>query len=237
MKIHFRLRPVPLLAALACVAAAVSIGNFQRSRAEQKQIAFDRMESARHDTPIQVGASSVDAALLDQHPAVARGRWMADKSVLIDNKVHNGVAGYHVITPLRLEGARICILVNRGWVAAPRLRSGLPALPALAETTVDIRGIARIPAAKTFELAPDRSEGMIWQHLTLERFRAWSGLELQPVLLLQTDAAGDGLVRDWLPADSGALKHWGFALVWYLAAAAAAIAALIFSMERRKHEA
>ena len=237
MSIQFHLRPVLLFAALASAAVAVTIGNFQRNRAEQKQMAFDRIESARHNAPIQVGASPVDATLLDQHPAVARGRWLADKSILVDNKVHNGIAGYHVITPLRIEGTGICILVNRGWVAAPRLRSGLPALPALAETTVDIRGIARIPAAKTFELAPDRSEGMIWQHLTLERFRAWSGLELQSVLLLQTDAAGDGLVRDWLPADSGALKHWGFALVLYLAAAAAAIAALIFSMERRKHEA
>lgn len=234
--IRFRLRPVPLLAALACVAAAVSIGNIQRSRAEQKQIAFDRMESARHDTPIQLGASSVDAALLDQRPVVARGRWMADKSVLIDNKVHSGVAGYHVITPLRIEGARIGILVNRGWIAAPRLRSDLPGLPAVAETTVEVKGIARTPPFKAFELAMDQAQGMVWQNLTLERFQARSGLQLQPVILLQTDAAGDGLVRDWFPPESGALKHFGFAFVWYLAAAAAAVAALILSMERRKHE-
>ncbi len=216
---------------------AISIGNFQRSRAEQKQSAFDRIESARHRTPIQIGAAPVDAALLDQHPAVARGRWMADKSIFIDNKVRNGVAGYHVITPLRIDGARIGILVNRGWIAAPRLRSDLPALPAVAETTVEVKGIARIPPFKAFELATDPTKGAVWQNLMLDRFRAWSGLALQPVILLQTDATDDGLVRDWLPAESGALKHWGFALVWYLAAAAAAAAALFFSVERRNHEA
>lgn len=236
MKYRFRLRPVSLLAAVACVAAAVSIGNFQRSRAEQKQSAFDRIESARHNTPIQVGASPVDAALLDQHPAIARGRWMADKSILIDNKVRNGVAGYHVITPLRIEGARIGILVNRGWIAAPRLRSDLPALPAVVETSVEVKGIARIPPFKAFELATDPTKSVVWQNLMLDRFRAWSGLELQPVILLQTDTTDDGLVRDWLPAESGALKHWGFALVWYLAAAVAAVAALFFSVERRNHE-
>lgn len=237
MNIRFRLRPVPLLAALACVVVAITIGNFQRNRAQQNQAAFDRIDGARHNAPIQVGGSPVDATLLDRHPAVARGRWLADKSILVDNRVHDGVAGYHVITPLRIEGADICILVNRGWIAAPRLRSELPVLPPLAGTVADVAGIARVPPAKAYELAPEIAGGIVWQNLTLERFRAWSGLELQPVVLLQTDAAGDGLVRDWLPADSGALKHWGFALLWYLAAAAAAIAAVSFSVERRKHEA
>jgi surfeit locus 1 family protein len=239
LKLRFRcsLRLVPLLAALAFMALAVSIGNVQRGRAEQKQMAFDRIESARQRAPIQVGALPVDAALLDQQPAIVRGHWMAEKSILIDNKVHNGIAGFHVITPLRIEGARIGILVNRGWIAAPRLRSELPVLPAVEEQVVEVKGIARIPLARPFELAPDHGEGLIWQNLSLARFRIRSGLELQPVILLQTDTADDGFVRDWLPADSGALKHWGFALVWYLAAAAAAIAAVIFSVERGSHEA
>lgn len=237
MKIRLAFRPVPLLAALALSAAAVMIGNLQRGRAEQKQGAYDRIESARHRAPIQIGTSPVDAALLDQRPVAARGHWLIEKTILIDNRTHNGVAGYHIVTPLRIEGAHISVLVNRGWVAAPRLRSELPRLPAPAEAPVEVKGIARLPLEKTFELAPDRATGVVWQHLSLERFRAWSGLVLQPVILLQTEPVEDGLVRDWLPAESGALKHWGFALLWYLAAAAAVVAAIIFSVERRKHEA
>lgn len=237
MKIRIGFRPAPLLAALAFAAAAVMIGNVQRGRAEQKQSDFDRIESARHRAPIQIGASPAEAALLDRQPVAVRGRWVSEKTILIDNRTHNGIAGYHVVTPLRIEGARICILVNRGWIAAPRLRSDLPRLPALTETQANVRGIARLPLENAFELAPDRAPGMVWQHLSLERFRVWSGLVLQPVILLQTDAIEDGLVRDWQPADSGALKHWGFALVWYLAAAAAAVAAVVYSVERREHEA
>ena len=162
---------------------------------------------------------------------------MANKSILIDNKVHNGVAGYHVMTPLLIEGTRIGILVNRGWIPAPRLRSELPALPAVSDALVEVTGIARIPPGKVFELAPDGSNGVVWQNLTLEHVRAWSGLQLQPVILLQTDVMNDGLVREWHPEVSGALKHWGFALVWYLAAAAAAVASIVSSVERRNHEA
>jgi len=233
LKIRFKYRPVLLLAMVACF-TAIAIGNFQRSRAEQKQNAFDRIEGARYDAPIQVGAALVDAAILDKHPANARGHWLADRTVLIDNKVHNGVAGYHVITPLRIEGTSLCILVNRGWIAAPRLRSELPTLPAVRESRVDVIGIAHSPSGKVFELAPDHSKGRVWQHLALDRFREWSGLTLQPIILLQTDEVHDGLVRDWRPSESGALKHWGFAIVWYLAAAAAAAGGLVASMERRK---
>lgn len=222
---------------LALFAVAISIGSLQQERAEQKQSAFDRTQSARNRTPINIGAAQVNAVLLDQQPAAVRGRWLVEKSILIDNKSHNGIVGYHLVTPLRIEGASICILVNRGWIAAPRLRSELPALPAVAETAVDVKGIARLPPFKAFELAPDQAQGMVWQNLALERFKAWSGLQLQPVILLQTDAAGDGLVRDWLPSESGALKHWGFAFVWYLTAAAAAVAALFSFAERRNHEA
>jgi surfeit locus 1 family protein len=234
LKRRFRIRFVPLLAALACFAASVSIGNLQRGRAEQKQMAFDRLERARQDAPIQVGATPADTALLDKHPAIARGTWVADKSVLIDNKVYNGVAGYHVITPLRIEGAQISILVNRGWIAAPRLRSELPVLPMPAGAPVVVKGVAQVPHGKAFELAPDRSQGRVWQHLSLERFGAWSGLVLQPIILLQTDDLHDGLVRDWQPSESGAMKHWGFALVWYLAAVVAAVAAGMAMVERRE---
>lgn len=237
MKIRFAFRPAPLLAAFAFLAAAIAIGNFQLRRAEQKQAAFDQIEAAGHRPPVQIGAAPVDAALLEFQPAAVRGRWMGEKTVLIDNRTHHGIAGYHVITPLRIDGTQIGILVNRGWVAAPRLRSELPQLPVLTETPVEVKGVARRPPEKTFVLAPDRAQGIVWQHLALERFRTWAGIQLQPVILLQTDAADEGFLRDWFPAESGALKHWGFALVWYLAAAVAAIAAIVYSVERRKHEA
>ena len=104
------------------------------------------------------------------------------------------------------------------------------------ETAVEVVGVAQVPPGKAFELAPDRSQGRVWQHLSLERFGAWSGLEFQPIVLLQTNELHDGLVRDWQPADSGALKHWGFALVWYLAAAAAVFAAGMASVEHRNDD-
>jgi surfeit locus 1 family protein len=38
--------------------------------------------------------------------------------VLLDYKIHRGRLGYYVVTPLRIEGSAMHVLVNRGWVAA-----------------------------------------------------------------------------------------------------------------------
>ena len=42
------------------------------------------------------------------------------RQILIDNKVHDGRAGYHVVTPLVLADGRV-VLVDRGWIAAGRV--------------------------------------------------------------------------------------------------------------------
>ena len=231
---------VLLLAAIADPDPVVFLEPKRLYRASKEPVADDgralpldrcsTLREGRDVTLVSWGASLVET--------LAAADRLADEgfggAVLHAQQGHNGVAGYHVITPLRIEGTSLCILVNRGWIAAPRLRSELPALPAVGESRVDVIGIAHSPSGKAFELAPDRSKGRVWQHLALDRFREWSGLTLQPIILLQTDEVHDGLVRDWQPSESGALKHWGFAIVWYLAAAAAAAGGLVASMERRK---
>ena len=58
------------------------------------------------------------------HRVVARGYYDARNQVLIGNRVHEGRVGYHVITPLRIEGGEVRVLVNRGWV--PQREDGAP---------------------------------------------------------------------------------------------------------------
>ena len=55
-------------------------------------------------------------------PVSMRGVWLADRTILIDNRVHGGRPGYHVMTPLRLDDGEV-VLVRRGWVAVGPDRS------------------------------------------------------------------------------------------------------------------
>lgn len=123
------------------------------------------------------------------------------------------------------------VLVNRGWVAAAARRDSLPPIrtPAGTET---VEGIAVVPSSRILELDAKTEEGMVWQNLVLARYAAWSGLKLQPVVLQQTSAAADGLVRVWARPDSGAEKHRGYAFQWFALAATILIAYVVLSFRR-----
>src|SRR5690606_5178762 len=97
------------------------------------------------------------------------------------------------------------VLVLRGWVPRdPRERTRLLVVPAPAGP-VSVTGIAQRDLAQALELAASAPPGpgqRIWQNLTVDAYRRWSGLGLQPMLIRQTEPArgpdggfDDGLVR------------------------------------------
>src|SRR5918999_5519037 len=75
---------------------------------------------------------------------VARGRFVDEHTVYLDNKLRRGQPGYEVVTPLRLDGMHV--LVNRGWVHAGRTRETLPEVPVPpGEVRVEGLALARLP--------------------------------------------------------------------------------------------
>ena len=66
-----------------------------------------------------------------------RGEYVGRPQFLLDNMLHDGVAGYHVLTALRVAGRRERVLVNRGWVPAGGDRRVLP------DVAVDAASAAR----------------------------------------------------------------------------------------------
>jgi surfeit locus 1 family protein len=151
--------------------------------------------------------------------------------ILLDNRVRSGMAGYEVIMPLALEGGAMHVLVNRGWVRGTGDRSRLPAIETPAEE-VAVVGLAVVPGRRIFELSADRSAGPVWQNLTLERYRAYSGLTLQPVLVQQTSEAADGLVREWPTPTRSIDVHRSYAVQWFALALLIAIAYVWFGLRR-----
>lgn len=208
----------PLVAATAGIAAAIALGQWQLGRAEVKREARARYEARAAQTAVTVTAAEMDAEATDLRRVVAHGTFEPRHAVFIDNRIHRGVAGYHVVMPLRIAGSDRFVLVNRGWVPRTPER---PRLPVVSTPTqlVTIEGIAAIPRQRTLELSPNVIEGAIWQNLTIERYRAALPIVIQPFLIQQTSAAEDGLVRDWPAPDFGIDKHYGYAFQWFALAA------------------
>ena len=54
------------------------------------------------------------------------GTWDSSRQMLIDNVINRGVAGYKVLTPLKISNSDTFILVDRGWIPREASRQTLP---------------------------------------------------------------------------------------------------------------
>ena len=73
-----------------------------------------------------------------------RGTWENSRQILIDNVIHRGVAGYKVLTPLRVLESDKLILVDRGWIKRNKYRENLPDIDLL-ENELTVSGILESP--------------------------------------------------------------------------------------------
>ena len=214
------------------IALTLAAAGWQLGRAHEKEAAAARLQALASDPPIWISASELLARDVEWRRVTARGQFDPGRAVLIDNRIHRGVAGYHVVMPLVLDGGKRHVLVNRGWIAGTRDRSHLPEVRTPAGP-VEITGRAITPSARFLELAPGTAEGKVWQNLTLERYRQAVPIPLQPFVIQQESPLDDGLAREWDPPDLGIDKHYGYAFQWLALAVTALVFYLVTHVRRR----
>lgn len=226
----------PTLATVFFVVLTLSLGQWQRGRAEYKRGLQARFDAALRESPIHVGAALLERDSVLYRALEVVGHFDAAHGIYIDNRVHAGVAGYHVLMPLVVDGGRMAILVNRGWVAAGASRAHLPAPPVPAGR-VRLEGIASDPRSRYFEFGGAAPQGRVWQNLDFDRYARSYPLPLQPVVLMQTSPMADGLVRDWPRPDTGVDMHLGYAFQWYSLAVTLIVLWLVLNLKRCRDDA
>jgi surfeit locus 1 family protein len=234
-RFRFQPRPVTTLAAAAVLALALAAAWWQLGRAHEKEAAAARLQALAGDPPIRIAAAEVRGRDVEWRRVTARGRFDPARAVFIDNRIHRGVAGFHVVMPLALEGGDRYVLVNRGWIAGTRDRTRLPEVRTPV-SAVEITGRAVTPSARFLELAPGTAEGKVWQNLTLERYRQAVPIPLQPFVIQQESPQEDGLAREWDPPDLGVDKHYGYAFQWLALALTVLVFYLVTHVKRRPQE-
>jgi len=237
---------VAVVLLLATVATCVSLGRWQLRRAAQRDAIAAAISAARQMPPADLNVPASSRNWQEWQPAQARGVWLNDYSVLLDNRNLQGRPGLWLVTPLRLDGAAdAALLVLRGWLARPvNFPARALTLPAPSTGSQSIQGHVRLHVPRLYELW--QRDGFdasalpaVWsaatppvvQNLELERYAQATGLTLLPVVLeqtalAQTDAPDDGLIRQWATPSLDSDKNKGYALQWFSFAAIAGIALL-----------
>jgi len=228
----------PSLAAAAGIALTLALGNWQLGRGQEKAALRTQVEQRAQAALIDVSAAALEARDVELRRVEARGIFEPKYAVFIDNRVLRGVAGYHVVMPLRLGDGSRYVLVNRGWIAGTRDRNRLPEVKTPA-AAVTVSGLAVVPSRRFLELSERTTEGSVWQNLTLERYRKAMPIAIQPFVIRQEQgsALDDGLVREWEVPDYGVDKHYGYAFQWFALAALILVFYLVTNVKRVKQEA
>lgn len=203
--------PVPVIAGITVMVVTVMLGNWQMRRAAEKAEIQLKLEAGAQSVPIDGSARMMVA---EWTPVALVGRWSGEHTIYLDNRVHDGRAGFQVLTPLELQHEQGWVLINRGWVAAGMDRTVLPAVTTV-DDEVQVTGQVRQPELSPFTLAAQAGQGALWQYLDLAAYRDWSGLPVRDWVVQQASPADDGLVRDWPRPDAGMDRHKGYALQWY----------------------
>lgn len=218
MKIRFW----PAVIILIVMAITIRLGFWQRDRAHQKEALNAQIMAFEHAPAQRVGATPVALKDINFHRVIARGTFLPDQAVYLDNRPYMDQPGFYVVMPMKLTGGG-AVLVNRGWL--PRNLSDRTGIEPFATPAgeVEIEGVARPNASLAFELGHGGSapHEKIRQNLDVMSYAAETGLPLQPFVIQQQNDTADKLVRDWPAPTLGVETNYGYMLQWWGMAAAA----------------
>lgn len=213
----FAPRAWPTLGAVLLIALTLWLGRWQTDRGDEKEVRQALFEARLRETPVLLTGSVASAEPLLYRRVRASGEWIPEGQVFIDNQVRDGRAGFHVVTPLKLDGGKDAVLVNRGWIERT---PDYPKAPQVAVPAgrVEIAGLATLPPRRVLELSPETVSGNVWQNLSVERYRSRTGMSLLPFVVL-ADATAPGLAAIHEQPDAGVARHREYALTWFSLAA------------------
>ena len=146
------------------------------------------------------------------------GEWASSNQILIDNVINRGVAGYKVLTPLRMSETDQLILVDRGWIKQNRLRDQLPDIK-LIESNEIVSGILETP-----ELGLVLSEELVskeWPKISQTKNLDVISNEFDeyvfPMILLADPTLKNSLEYIKItPTNMTPIKHYGYSGQWFL---------------------
>ena len=191
------------------------------------------LERLRELPPLELNAATADTPVPEHRQLAVTGVFEPERQVYLENRRQGNRVGYQVITPLRLEGSELRLMVNRGW--GPAEGQQPPPAPAPG-TKVRVEGFTTRPQPPAVALGEPSEWGRSWPYFTIEDYAASASIPVLPVLLLQSPDSPHGFLRNWPREQPQPMMHLGYAIQWFAFALIAALIYLRLSFERKEPE-
>ncbi|MFT2092168.1 SURF1 family protein [Paraglaciecola sp. 2405UD69-4] len=231
-KSHFSM--VASLVTFTAVVIMFALGVWQLQRAQQKTERLLSIQQGQSEEQMTITAlldKSFDD-ILDM-PVSIVGEAMRTKYFLIDNKIHKGRVGYHVLVPVYTNSA--WVLANFGWVAAMESRGHLP-LVNLSADSREYSGVVAIPNKNPMVKETAVFDGQwpkVLQQIDIEIMAQHFDHDFLPLVVLLNAEPDSGFERHWQAVVMPPEKHIAYAVQWFLLAIAAIA---VFVLAQRKKQ-
>jgi surfeit locus 1 family protein len=214
-----------ILAAGVCI----RLGIWQLDRLEQRRAFNDRVEAQVNQPPLVLEGAALEADLeaMEYRQVIVTGEYQHAGEVALRNQAWNNQMGVNLVSPLRIAGSDMAVLVNRGWIPFEDFTSNdwrkfqEPGI-------VTIKGIIRRSQTKPEigwrqDVLPETGEAplMAWNMINVAGIDRQLAYALLPVYIQQApEPAWTGMPYRSLPAlELTEGPHLGYAIQWFVFAA------------------
>ena len=232
------------LVVLLAVAGMIRLGFWQLDRLAQRRAANAQLEAQLSAPALDLNADfPVDQLTeMEYRSVTVTGMYDFTQQVALKNQVNGGRIGFDLLTPLKIAGSDLSVLVQRGWI--PYEDAQPSQWQKYAEAgMVTVKGMIRLSQSQAGfggvtdpTLAPGQSRLETWAYINLDRIRLQMNLNLLPIYIQQApDPAWTGLpVRGIFTPDLSEGPHLSYAIQWFIFSAVLGIGYPILIRRRLK---
>ena len=224
----------PALVTLTAFLILCKLGFWQLDRAREKADWLKQFSSQS-----QVDMQTLNQVISNQSFSTLNGRDMQLKGQVltqyvwfVDNKIHQGQPGYKVLVPLLVPAVNSVIMMDLGWIKAPKSRMTLPQfdLP----QTLQTDGVIKSEQLEQFVLKKDVVSDKWPQRIQSSEgaFSTNYGYPLLPIIFYANSLSVNQMPQTYKAVVMPPEKHVAYAVQWFLLALACVLVFLFASYKR-----
>lgn len=210
---------------IAAVGVNIRLGLWQLDRLEQRKVFNARVMAQQDDEVLILSSKSMDQELyeMEYRTVEVTGEYAYSQEVALSNQVWNGLLGVHLLTPLKIEGTEMYVLVDRGWIPSEDYSpENWNKYQEQGEITV-LGVIRRAQIRSSFGILPDptltleQTRLTHWKNVNLERIQLENGIPMLPTYIQESPQGeqNNPPLRSVIDLDLSEGPHMGYALQWF----------------------